>query len=159
TQVNARVLAAALIVLGAAAVASAQGRFTNARTETRSAAQGLEREVRAIASQSGASWVGDRAPMTASPRHLCGYDNSASAGNCCGMCRLENGRGVTMTTGDVQINGTRITLEPPTEFIVMARVEGGAVGRIRTFTPDCDVDAGNMAVVWLNDVKADDSVA
>src|SRR5437763_16734721 len=75
------------------------------------------------------------------------------------MCRLENGSGITMTTGDVQSRGTRITLEPPTEFLILARVENGAVMRLRTFTPDCDVDAGNMAVVWLTDVRADDSVA
>ena len=159
-----RVLAASLTVLTAsltvlAAPAAGQGRFTNARTETRSAAQGLDREVRAIAARGGAAWIGYRAPMTASQRHMCCYDNISSAGNCCGICRLENGSGVTMTTGDGQINGTRIALEPPTEFIVMARVEAGSVMRIRTFTPDCDVDAGNMAVVWLNDVKADESVS
>ena len=31
--------------------------------------------------------------------------------------------------------------------------------RVRTFTPDCDIDAGAMPLVWLNDVKADDSIA
>src|SRR5262249_41718984 len=53
----------------------------------------------------------------------------------------------------------RIALEPPTEFLVLARIEAGAVVRVRSFTPDCDVDAGNMPLVWLNDVKPDDSVA
>src|SRR5205823_9863105 len=99
--------------------------------------------------------------MVAGPRHMCCYDNvidSRDAGGCCGMCRLENGSGITMTTGDVQSRGTRITLEPPTEFLILARVENGAVMRLRTFTPDCDVDAGNMPVVWLTDVRAEDSV-
>ena len=66
----------------------------------------------------------------------------------------------SMSTGDVRDrNGTRIALEPATEFLVLARLEGGAVVRLRTFTPDCDVDAGGMPIVWLTDVKPDDSVA
>src|SRR2546423_1964365 len=76
------------------------------------------------------------------------------------MCRLESGSGVSMNTGDIRDrSGTRIALEPATEFLVLARLENGVVSRIRTFTPDCDVDAGGMPVVWLADVKPDDSVA
>src|SRR5204863_9444894 len=33
------------------------------------------------------------------------------------------------------------------------------VVRVRTFTPDCEIDAGALALVWLTDVKPDDSVA
>jgi HEAT repeats len=160
--VKARTHGAACSVLAFAVFAtsaSAQGRFTNARTETRSAAQGIEREVRAVAARGGASWIGYRVPMIAGPRQMCCYDTIADAGACCGMCRLESGGGVSMTTGDTVQRGSRITLEPPTEFLILARVERGAVERVRTFTPDCDVDAGGMPVVWLADVKADDSIA
>jgi hypothetical protein len=153
---RAAVLGVAL--LGAAAPVAAQGRITNARTETRSAAQGLEREVRAVAARTGASWIGYRVPMVAGPRQMCCFDSISDSG-CCGLCRLESGSGVSMSTGDSLQRGSRITLEPPTEFLVLARVEGGAVVRIRMFTPDCDVDAGNMPLVWLNDVKPDESVA
>ena len=31
--------------------------------------------------------------------------------------------------------------------------------RVRTFTPDCEIDAGGMTVVWFADVKPDQSVA
>jgi HEAT repeat protein len=138
-----------------------QGRIRNAKTETRSAAQGLEREVRSLAARPGITWIGYRVPMVAGPRHMCCFDTiSDSADGCCGTCRLENGSGVTMNNGDsISRDGSRITLEPPTEFLVLARVEGGAVVRVRTFTPDCDIDAGALPVVWLNDVKPDDSVA
>ncbi len=54
---------------------------------------------------------------------------------------------------------SRVSLEPPTEFLIVARVENGAVMRLRTFTPDCDIDAAGMPLVWLTDVKPDDSVA
>ena len=152
-------------LIAVAGVAAAQGRFTNARTETRAAGQGsdaIAREVRAVASRGAAAWIGYRVPMhnpTGAARHMCCYDSFNDANACCGMCRLENGSGITMTTGDVQSRGSRITLEPPTEFLILARVENGAVVRLRTFTPDCDVDAGNMPVVWLTDVRPDDSVA
>src|SRR5262245_50092301 len=157
---------AACLVLGAwcllvpgALDASAQGRFTNARTETRSAAQGVDREVRAVAARGGASWVGYRVPMVAGPRQMCCYDSLSDGNACCGMCKLESGGGITMNSGDAVQRGSRITLEPPTEFLVLARLERNVVERVRTFTPDCDVDAGNMTVVWLTDVQPDDSIA
>jgi HEAT repeat protein len=149
------VLAAALL----AAPASAQGRFSNARAETRSAAQGLEREIREAAARSGVTWIGYRAPVVAGPRQMCCFDSISDSRTCCGICRLEGGGGVTMSTGDGLSRGDRIALESPTEFLVLARVEGGAVVRLRTFTPDCDVDAGDSVVVWLTDVKPDESVA
>jgi hypothetical protein len=74
------------------------------------------------------------------------------------MCRLESGSGVTMTTGSVQSRGSRIVLEPPTEFLVLARFENGALTRLRTFTPDCDLDSSGTTLVWLKDVRPDDSV-
>ncbi|MBI3401420.1 MAG: HEAT repeat domain-containing protein [Acidobacteria bacterium] len=144
-------------VLGAAALSAAQGRITNARTETRSAALGLAGEVRAIVTRNATAWIGYTVPMIAGPRQMCCYDTISGSGACCGTCRLEGGSVVTMTTGDAR--GSRITLEPPTEFLVLARAEGGAVVRVRTFTPDCDIDASGMPLVWLTDVKPDDSVA
>lgn len=140
-----------------------QGRFTNVTSETRSAAQGLEREIRAAAGRGGIVWVGYRAPMVAGPRRMCcadsvTYDGDSSA--CCGVCRLEGGSGVTMNTGDARVDrGSRILLESPTEFLVLARFENAAITRLRLFTPDCDVDAGAKTVVWMTDVKPEESIA
>src|SRR5262249_15622222 len=64
-----------VMVLAAAVPAAAQGRITNARTETRSAAQGLEREMRAVAARPGVSWAGYKVPMVAGPRQMCCYDS------------------------------------------------------------------------------------
>jgi hypothetical protein len=149
-----------LAVLLAAAPAFAQGRISNAKTETRSAAQGLDREVRAAAARGGVTWIGYRMPMVAGPRQMCCYDTISDTSFSGGMCRLESGGGVSMNSGDLRDrNGVRVTLEPATEFLVLARLEGGAVSRVRTFTPDCDIDATAMPLVWLADVKPDDSVA
>ena len=144
-------LSAATLV---AAPAGAQGRISNAKIETRAVTQSLEREIQGVAARGGATWIGYRAPMVAGPRQMCCYDTISSAGSCCGQCRLEGGGGVSMSQTD-----SRVSLEPPTEFLVLARVESGAVMRLRTFTPDCDIDAAGMPLVWLNDVKPDDSVA
>jgi hypothetical protein len=149
------VVAASVMVLPGAA----QGRFTNAKAETRSAARGLEPEIRAVAARGGAAWIAYRVPMVAGSRHMCCYDTISDSGSCCGVCRLEGGGGITMTTGDTPERGTRVALESPTELLVLARVENGAVTRVRLFTPDCDVDAGAMPVVWLTDVRTDESIA
>jgi len=161
--VKTMVIALALACASSAGV-FAQGRITNAKTETRSAAQGLEREVRALAVRSGVTWIGYRAPMVAGQRQMCCYDTISNSGDvCCGTCRLESGSGVTLSTGNtgdsMTLRGSRVMLEPATEFLVLARLENGAVSRVRTFTPDCDVDAGGLPVVWLSDVTPDDSVA
>ena len=155
--------AAGFVVLGAAFIAApalAQGRIGNAKIDTRSASQGLEREVRGAAARGGVTWIGYRLPMVAGPRQMCCFDTISDTSFSGGLCRLESGGGVSMSTGDGRDrNGSRVTLEPATEFLVLARLEHGRVNRVRTFTPDCDVDAAGMPLVWLNDVKPDESVA
>ena len=153
------VLGAAFSVLSSAP-GFAQGRISNAKTETRSASQGLDREVRAAAARTGVTWIGYRMPMVAGPRQMCCYDTISDSSFSGGMCRLESGGGVSMNTGDLRgRDGLRVTLEPATEFLVLARLESGAVTRVRTFTPDCDIDATALALVWLTDVKPDESIA
>ena len=99
----------AAIVLSATAV-SAQGRISNAKTETRPAAQGLAREVQNVAARGVAAWIGYRAPMVSGPRQMCCYDTISTDGACCGRCRLEGGSGVTMSQSE-----SRVSLEPPSE--------------------------------------------
>ena len=154
------VLSCAFSVLSSAAPGLAQGRISNAKTETRPAAQGLDREVRAAAARGGVTWIGYRMPMVAGPRQMCCFDTISDSSFSGGMCRLESGGGASMSSGELrERSGSRITLEPATEFLVLARLEGGAVSRVRTFTPDCDIDATAMPLVWLTDVKPDESVA
>src|SRR6266705_740643 len=145
----------------APSVVEGQGRITNAKPETRSDGQGLEREVRTAAARGGVNWIGYRVPMVAGPRQMCCFDSIAERTDsspstalgatlsrvegCCGMCRLESGSGVTMNTGSGVDS--------------LARREGGTVVRVRTFTPDCDIDAAALPLIWFNDVKTDDSIA
>jgi hypothetical protein len=99
--------------------------------------------------------------MVAGPRQMCCYDNITNGTVMSGgSCRLESGSGVSMNTGDsISQRGERVMLESATEFIVLTRVDAGRVSRVRTFTPDCNLDSGGMPVVWLQNVTPDDSVA
>ena len=52
---------------------------------------------------------------------------------------------------------SHIALEGATEVSILARFEGTAITRLRTATPDCEIDAGGLPVLWLENVKPDDS--
>lgn len=152
------VLALGSAVLATTLAAAAQGRITNANLETRAVTTTLEREVQAIAAEGRAVWIGYRTAMIPGERHMCCSDSVSRAGACCDVCRLESGGGVTMTRGsDLDPGASRIVLEPPTEVLIMARVENGAIVRLRTFTPDCDIDGSAMPIVWFENVRPADS--
>ncbi len=113
----------------AAALALGQGRITNGQVETHAATQSLDREIAAATARGGDRWLGYR-------------------------IRIANGRR-SMDCFD----RTRIALESATEISVLARYEGTTLTRLRTATPDCEIDAGGLPVTWLDGVKTDDSVA
>ena len=75
--------------------------------------------------------------------------------NCCGGCRLE-GKGKeawhSVTTSPVQLEGSRV-------LFVLFRVEGKAVGQIRAYTEDCQLDAGGLPFYVLTGVRPAESVA
>ena len=119
-------------LLLAALLAIGQNRVVNGQVETRPASQPLDREVAALSALSargGARWVGYRI------RTLGGHRSF----DC--------------------VERSRIALEPAGELTILARFEGGAVVRLRTATPDCEIDAGGLPVTWLEGVKPDDSAA
>jgi hypothetical protein len=116
-------------LLLAAAMALGQGRITNGQVETRAAAQTLEGEIAGLATRRDDRWVGYRIAIGRGRRSMDCFERS------------------------------RIALEPAREVLVLVRLEAGTIVRLRTATPDCDIDAGGVPVVWLDGVKPDDSVA
>ena len=112
-----------------AAAAHAQAPITNAKVDMRSAAQGVDRVVQSIAATRSAAWIGYRLAAAPGARRTCGG------------------------------YGPRVLLEAPSEFYVLARMEAGEIVRIRSFTPECDIDAGGLPLVWLTDLKPADGVA
>jgi len=125
-------LGAVLLVVVAALHAAAQAPVINAQVERRQAAQSIEREVQAVADRGTASWVGYRVPIV-----RVGTTTLRTSDTCCGRCRLE----------------------PPTELVVLARVEGKSLVDLRPIAVDCDIDAAGMPLVWLDGVSPDASVA
>jgi len=127
----------ALWLLAAAASLAAQPKLLiNAQTDTHSAAAGLEREFKTlVAAQPQPSWIGYSVPAVRATGWGCEYvrDSGATAGV--------------------------IHLEPPTEAIILYRVENNAVNRVRAISPYCEIDAGGVPVHWLTDVQPAQSVA
>ena len=149
-----RVLAVTAMLLGVLVLpARAQERISNAKLETKSAAQGIEREdpSRGIGRRCRLDWIqraDDRRVTPVVRQQLLRRVLARRLG--CGW-QLE-------TADQLVSRGSRVRLEPPSELLVLARFENGEIVRVRAFTADCDVDAGGAAVVWFTDVKPDESV-
>ena len=128
----------ALWLAAAALPLAAQPKLlVNAQVDTRSAATGLEREFKTLASaQPQPAWIGYTAPVLEG--HSLG-------------CELVSPNG-WWAPGVVH-------LEPPDHMVVLLRVESGAVERVRAISPDCEIDGGGAPVHWLTDVRPAESVA
>ena len=128
----------ALWLAAAALPLAAQPKLlVNAKVETRSAAAGLEREFKAaLASQPQPAWIAYSVPVL--------------AGRSLG-CEV-------VSPGGWSAPGV-VHLEPPDRMVVLFRVEANAVERVRTLSPDCEIDAGGLPVHWLADVRPAESVA
>ncbi len=120
-----------------------QPRVTNAKLETRASA-GVEREIRSTA---GPAWIGYAVPAEHPSSHSC----CNSGGAACG-CALEGGRAETRSGGSAPVQ-----LESR-DVMVLFRVERGVVGKIRTFSSDCELDAGGLPFLWLTGVTPAESV-
>jgi hypothetical protein len=113
----------------AAALAVGQSRITNGQIDTHAATQSVEREIAAATSRGGVRWIGYRIKVAAGRKSM----------DC--------------------LERTHIALEGASEVSILARFEGTAITRLRTATPECEIDAGGLPVTWLENVKADDSAA
>jgi hypothetical protein len=124
--------------LAAALPAMAQPKLLiNAQLDTRSAASGLETVFRGLlTTQPQPAWIGYSVPSVHSYNLGCEY----------------------VSPGGRTAPGV-VHLEPPDHAIILFRLEGGAVNRIRLVSPDCEIDAAGVPVHWLADVRPAESVA
>jgi hypothetical protein len=127
----------ALCLLAAALPLMAQPKLlVNAKVDTKSAAAGLEREFKALlAASTQPAWIG--------------YDVPAVRGSGLGCEYVHDGYG---TAGIIH-------LEPPDHAVILFRVEANKVGKLRSLSPDCEIDAGGLTVHWLTDVQPAQSIA
>src|SRR5271163_1222340 len=124
-----------LAVLFACAVAllAQRPQVSNGRLETRAVSGNLVATFRAILSaQATPAWVGYAEPTVTRRRQS--------------WC-------------DWPENGPRtVKLEGPTHLAVLYRVENHQISEIRTFAPECDLDAGGLPFMWITGVAAPESI-
>jgi hypothetical protein len=126
----ARLGAAGLLLTVAASGVAAQAPVINAKVERRPQPASIAREVQAIAAQGTPAWIGYRVPALARADATIRFIDSR------GRCRLE----------------------PPTDLVVLARVDAKSIVELRPVMVDCDVDAAGMPLIWFETVSPDDSV-
>jgi len=146
--------------VGARQSAAPQGpapQIQNGRVETRAGAA-IDREIASASPKASTDpvWVAWRVPMVPGDRDLCSWYSD----------RLGTIRGMWMDDGTI-VDSTRpkltaptgpIPLEAGTGLVVLARIVGGAVERLRTAGDDCPMDAGGRAVIWLSNVTSSESI-
>lgn len=158
----AMMFSAAQLAKGGASPASAQNagetpNVQNAKMETRAAAGSLAETLRGIEAQADKpEWVGYSVPEIAGERNVCCGNYNDGYGSC-GTCRLEKENGNTTTSsenksGTVQLEGSR-------QLVVLFRLEGNKVMKIREASENCTLDAGGLPFIWLTGVKPAESVA
>lgn len=159
-----RVVAVGCFVLLSIATAFAQTpKLINAKTETRAASSDLSAQLQEIArSQQSPAWIGYFVPATEDAGHqmCCNTYNDGQLMSC--GCRLEDEHGSSYSSGETNRSDSRsdtVKLEGARQLAVMFRAEHGTINRIRTFSEDCQLDAGGLTVIWLTGVSPRESVA
>jgi hypothetical protein len=126
----------ALCLLAALPLMAQPKLLVNAKVDTKSAAADLEREFKALlTAQPQPAWIAYEVPAVRGAEMGCEY--------------VRDG---------VSIAGI-VHLEPPDHAVILYRVEGNTVNKLRNLSPDCEIDAGGLAVHWLTDVAPAQSVA
>jgi len=124
-------------LLAAALPLAAQPKLlVNAQTDTRPAAPRLEEQVRALLqAQPQPAWIGYSVPAV-----------------------RKFGLGCDYVRPSPEFAGS-VHLEPPSEVVILFRVEANRWDRIRTVSPDCEIDAGGLPFHWLTGVPPEQSIA
>jgi hypothetical protein len=166
---NKTVPAALLVILflAVAPLSAQQPRLTNAKIETRRATSGLAEVFRAVvAAQAAPAWIGYAVPAN-NNHQMCCFDyigGRVRGGGCCWLEKESHGSSIRSSgeqTGDrssKQKDEQTISLESSPVLFVFARAAGNKVQKVRTFSRDCQIDAGGLPVFWLTDVRSADSV-
>lgn len=154
-------LATCGFLAAAPGTAAAQPRIANATVQTLPAAGGLEASLESLArGDAGAFWAGYSVPVAGGERWMCCEPDRWAWSSGAGPygCRLESTGASSATTG-TQPADTAVRLEAAREMMVLVRVEGGQVRKVRTFSADCPLDGGGLGFFWLTEVKVADSLA
>ena len=158
-----------MAVTVATVVAAQQPRIQNGALTTQPAGSPFAQSFRSIVSSAAdVTWIGYSVPVTDGERVMCCFNGGTSfvngtmsdASGCCGLCKLENSSGTSMSTrSQAATPAGVIKLEGSDQMTVLFRIADRAVERIRVFSEDCQLDAGGRPVRWLENVRPADSIA
>jgi hypothetical protein len=146
----------ALFLVNSVSVQAQEPRFTNANVQRYAVPVGrLEAEVRArVTAAVSPVWIGWAVPVEREHQMCCWSADRYSG--CCGGCKLETAKGESFVSGE---NLRAVKLEGPQWMLVLLRAEQRSVGKLRTFSEDCQIDAGGLVVHWLTGVSPAESIA
>jgi len=138
-------------------VEAAPPQLKAASVESREARDGVAAAVKSLSRERrDPFWIGWAVPAMDKARRVCCFDSLSEADDCCGRCSLEKrDSGMSMNIDD----DDPVRLEATPEILVLARVSAGAVGRIRAYSPTCELDAGGRHFVWLTGVSSSSSLS
>ena len=126
-----------------------QPNVVNARLVSRGAQPDVARAIAEITkTQVEPAWIGYSVPAMTS-------DSFNRNDGWSERCRLEQQRVDPATNMPVQ---GPIRLEPSPTVMVLVRLQTNQIRRVRSFSGDCQVDAGGLQVYWLGDVSGTQSV-
>jgi hypothetical protein len=167
-------VALALGAAASAAVAAAQQpRIVNGEVTAAAATSPFAASFRTLVStQPEVAWIGYAVPaIRRDGMTMCCFSSGTTyvSGNVVlpgdgpwtSGCRIEPGDARTSTaatSGNAGAPGP-VKLEGPDTLVLMFRVVERRVERIRTFSEDCELDAGGRPVRWLQHVSPADSLA
>lgn len=143
----------AVVLVSPAAALAQQPRVSNGQVQVEPLSGPLDRAIRDVSSRVPASaWIGYAVPSANPDSQMCCWSNGGNV-----SCNLEPGTPATATAAPVTSGPIR--LDAGDVLFVLYRVEQGQIGRIRTFSEECPIDAGGRTIVWLTGVNPRDSVS
>jgi len=136
-------------VMASSTAFAQQPNFVNARVTAHAAQPDVARAIAAITkTQIEPAWIGYAVPVLSNDSF--GRNDGWSE-----RCRLEQQRVDPATNTPVQ---GPLRLEAAPTVMVLVRLQAGEIRRVRSFSGDCQVDAGGLQVYWLGDVSGAQSV-
>jgi hypothetical protein len=146
--------------VGARQSAPAQGpapQIQNGRVDVRPGAA-IDREIAALSPKASTDpvWIAWRVPMVPGDRDMC--DSYTDRLGTIRGTWLDDGIAHDAQRPQVKSPAGPIPIEAGTGLVVLARVIGGSVERLRTTADDCPMDAGGRTVAWLSNVTPTESL-
>jgi HEAT repeats len=154
----------------AVSLAAQQPRITNARLTAQAAGSPFPQSFRAIVSaQTEVAWIGYTVPVFNRQQVMCCFISTTGNGFMSGNIVMSDSTGWSPAVCGIEPYNTErrpaqatqgpVKLEGSERMSVLFRVSEGRIDRIRTFSEDCELDAGGRPVIWLDGVRPADSLA